>query len=157
MKEYKFETDQFGLTGEGIHLLRSRYNYETITFRQINKIRFERSRIVNNWMILFIAGLAGIAFSFYYAFILYEVFNDDRVHNIYIEEIMIPFLPFIFGIFMVYSSLRTGTMMIVSYGNKKKRLPLEKLKKEGKLDDFLKEFNTAEYKQGKEIQFATYM
>ena len=157
MKEYKFETDQFGLSSEGVHLLRSRYNYETITFSQITKIRFERSRIVNNWMILFLSGLSAVAFSVYYVLILFEVFNDDRVHSIYIEEVMVPFFLLIFGVFMIYSSIRTGTMMIVSYGKKTRRLSLEKLKKENKLDDFIREFNTSEYKQGKEIRFATYL
>lgn len=154
MKVYKYETDQFGLTSEGIHLLRSRYNYETIPVGQIDKIRFERSQLVNNWALLFVAGLASVAFAVYYTFILVDVFNDDTIHRIYIEEIMVPFLPFGFGLFMIYSSLRTGTMMIVHYKNKKKRFSLEKLRKEGRLQDFIKEFKTPEYQKAKEIQFA---
>lgn len=154
MKVYKFETEQFGLTSEGIHLLRSRYNYETIPVGQIDKIRFERSQIVNNWVVLFVVGLASVAFSVYYTFILVDVFNDDSIHRIYIEEIMIPFLPFVFGLFMIYSSLRTGTMMIVHYKTKKRRFSLERLRKEGKLENFINEFKTTDYQKANEIQFA---
>jgi hypothetical protein len=151
MKDYKFETDEFGLTGEGIHLLRSRYNYETIPFNQIEKIRVKDSKIVNNWLILLIIGLASIVFSLYYGSVLLDVFKDDRINRIYIEEIMIPFLPLVFGGFMVYSSLRTGKMLIVTYNKKTKRLPLDKLYKQGKLDSFVKELNII---KGAEMEMA---
>jgi hypothetical protein len=154
MKEYKFETAEFGLTAEGIHLLRSRYNYETIPFEQIHKIRFEKSRVVNNWIVILAIGLASVSFSIFYASILLKVFSDDRVNRIYIEEILIPFLPMVFGLFMIYSSLRTGTMMIVHFGKKTKRFPLEKLRKEGSLESFIREIDSPVYSKSREIELA---
>ncbi|ALJ00709.1 hypothetical protein DC20_19155 [Rufibacter tibetensis] len=152
-----FETSEFGLSSEGIHLLRSRYNYETVPFSHIQSIRFGKGRIVNNWVAILVIGLACVAFSIFYAFVLLEVFSDERVNRIYIEEILLPFLPLVFGVYMVYASLRTGEMMVVCYGRKTKRFTLERLKKEGSLERFMDEVNSHVQRNGKANGSATQM
>lgn len=155
MNKYRFETDEFGLSDEGVHLLRSRFNYETIAYEQISKVRFERSKVVNNWVLILILGIASLVFSIYYTLILFDVFNDDRISRVYVEEVAIPFLPGFLGSFMIYSALRTGTMMVVSYGRKTKRLPLEKLRKDGQLNEFINEIEAVVNKRDQEVELAT--
>lgn len=57
MKIYNFETEQFGISDVGIHLLRSRYNYETYEFKDIDQITVVRGKQVYNWIVLFTLGI----------------------------------------------------------------------------------------------------
>ncbi|MBL3655477.1 hypothetical protein [Fulvivirga sediminis] len=39
-----FETNEFGLSQEGFHLLRDRFNYKTYPYSEIDKIRIETGK-----------------------------------------------------------------------------------------------------------------
>lgn len=115
MKKYYFVTSGFGLSDNGFHYLRSGYNYETIDYSEIKEIVIERDKELNNWFFIFMVGLILLMFSIYYFLRLLNLIDykeAEYVKNvIYIEEIILPVLPFLFGIYCVYSSLKTNTML----------------------------------------------
>jgi hypothetical protein len=62
MAYYNFQTEEFGVSESGIHLLRSGFNYKTITLSEIDRIRIERAKEIHNWWLVFIIGSALIGF-----------------------------------------------------------------------------------------------
>ncbi len=134
MAKYSFATDEIGVSDEGIHLLRSGYNYETIPYAEISRVRICRGREVNNWFLLFTIGLvvlvAGIILTYLVAQVLYEGHGRRRYHLGFVA-----FLPFIGG-FFVYNSLKTGVIIEIDYTIKTRRFPLSSLNKQGSLKAF---------------------
>ena len=70
-KKYHFETEEFGLSDDGIHLLRSKFNYDTIEYRQVASVRVVSDKELNNWLAILIIGLSFLAFSVYYSIKMY--------------------------------------------------------------------------------------
>jgi len=135
MSVYQFETDQFGITEGGIHLLRSRFNYETIEFTEVNKISIHKGKQVNNWLLLLVLGLGLFGTGLYAAVkIIYEYFFADNFRLFYTEQFILPVLPLILGAVSVYFSMMTGPVLTVTVKNKSKRFPLYELKKKSQLD-----------------------
>ncbi len=143
MATYNFETRDFGLSETGIHLLRSRFNYKTYPFSEIDSLIVEKGKELKNWLVILIFGIALTSFSIYYSAVLYSVLNDEKTQRIYIEELLIPLIPFLLGLYCLYASTRNVTILrITTKTNKKDKLSLYSIKKENKLDDliqFLKE------------------
>src|SRR5882757_4340076 len=111
MTDYKVETKEFGLSDNGIHLLRSKFNYKTIEYKDIDELTIQKDRELNNWALLLLIGLGLFLFSIWYAFRLFKIFDDNDTSVIYIEEIVVPVIPFLAGIYFIYSSTKTGTVM----------------------------------------------
>ncbi len=137
MKHYKFSTREFGISDTGIHLLRSNFNYRTINFKDITSLEIGRGRLIRNWLFVFIFGLSLIAFSIYYAFGLIDVFNDPSVKRIYIEELLVPFLPALLGGFCIYSASKKGIVMKIQHNGKKSSYSLEGIIKNNQYDEFV--------------------
>ncbi|GAL85589.1 hypothetical protein MYP_2818 [Sporocytophaga myxococcoides] len=137
MKHYKFSTREFGVSDTGIHLLRSNFNYSTINFKDITSLEIGRGRLIRNWLFVFIFGLSLIAFSIYYAIGLIGVFNDQSIKRIYIEELMVPFLPALLGGFCIHSASRKGVVMKIQHNGKKSSFPLEDIIKNNQYEDLV--------------------
>ena len=130
MTPYKWETDQFVLSDTGIHLLRSRFNYETIPLSSVEKLSIARGKQVNNWLILFVFGLVLTGFGLFTAIkVIYEYFFADNYQHFYIEQFVIPILPLFAGLYSVYHSLISGPVLFVSTSTKRIRLPIKDLEK----------------------------
>jgi hypothetical protein len=143
MNNYYFETKEFGVSDNGIHLLRSRFNYETIEFNQVANLTIERGKELNNWLAILLVGLALISFSAYYIVRLFSIIDNDEVNVIYIEQILVPLIPLMIGGYCLYSSTRNGTILrLRTTKNKTDKFPLKEFEKDDKLrsfQDFLKE------------------
>ena len=143
MTNYYFETREFAFSDTGIHLLRSGFNYETIEFSQIHSLTIDRGKELNNWILIFLIGLALVSFSVYYSLRLLSIIDNKDVDVIYIEEILIPLIPFMFGGYCLYSSTRNGPILrIKTIKNKADKFSLNELEKDNKLrpfQDFLRE------------------
>lgn len=138
MVDYHFETDQFGLSDNGIHLLRSGFNYETINFSSVQAIDIVKGRQVNNWFILLLFGLVLSSFGLFTAVkVIYEYFFADNFHHFYIEQFVIPVLPLFAGPFCIYFSLKTGPVLVVSVTDKTRRFPIGQLKVKERLDELV--------------------
>lgn len=147
---YYFETKEFGISDNGIHLLRSRFNYETIEFNQIDHLIIEKGKELNNWLAILVLGLTFVSFSVYYSLKLFNIIDNNEVNVIYIEEILVPLIPFMFGGYCLYSSTRNGVILrFKTIKNKTNKFPLKEFEKNNKLkafQDFLKEKLNAKIK-----------
>jgi hypothetical protein len=143
MTNYYFETREFGISDNGIHLLRSRFNYETVQFDQVDCLTIEKGKELNNWIVILIIGLGLVAFSLYYSLRLFNIIDNNEVNVIYIEEILVPLIPFMLGGYCLYSSTRNGKILrLKTIKNKTDKFPLRELEKDnriGQFQDFLKE------------------
>lgn len=142
MSKYYFQTEKAGFSDEGLHLLRNRYNYKTITYQKIHRIEIMQGWEMNNWLVLLLFGLILIIFAFTAALSLYLSYIDPEVPVIYTEQILMILLPLLMGFFAIYSSLQRGEVLWVSYGTKKLKLPLKSLHKSGVRQEFATFLNT---------------
>lgn len=142
MTNYHFETKEFGISDTGIHLLRSRFNYETIEFTQLESLRVEKGKELNNWVVVLIIGLALVSFGVYYCLRMYDILDTGAVRVVNIEELLVPLLPLLMGGYCVYSSTRNGIILRVrTVKGKAEKFPLKELEEDDKLNalkDFLK-------------------
>lgn len=135
MNEYNFETREFGLSDKGIHLLRSRFNYETIEFSHIDTVTIEKGKELNNWFVILVIGLGLLAFAAYYSWRIFQIIVNREVSVISMEEVLVPLIPFMLGGYCVYSSTRNGTIMRVrtrKYATNK--FPLKEIEEKGQLE-----------------------
>ena len=137
MDPYYFETDKFGLSTDGIHLLRSRYNYKTIEFNSIEEIYIERGRQIKNWLLALIIGIALLIAGVYAGWnVLYDYFWGTR-YRFYIEEFVVPVLPLFVGVYFIYISMKKGLVMKVISEHKILKLPLGDLNKKPRINELL--------------------
>lgn len=137
MTPYKFTTNEFGISETGIHLLRSNFNYKTIEFKDITLVEIKNGKLINNWMLILLLGIGLISFSLYCVYRLVIAFNDDSVRHIYIEQIILPLLPFLLGGFCLNTSARNGMIINIRYNGKDSSYPLEYLIKKNEYEDFI--------------------
>jgi hypothetical protein len=136
---YHFETKEFGLSDNGFHLLRSRFNYQTYQYSDIDSVTIEKGKEINNWIVVLGIGLSMTVFSIWYSFRLLSIFNNGEVNVLFIEEIVVPVIPFLLGLYLIYTSTRNGLMLIIVTKQKTtKRLPLRELENQGNIEDFRK-------------------
>ncbi|MGB3849294.1 MAG: hypothetical protein WA958_04955 [Tunicatimonas sp.] len=137
-KSYHFETEEFGLSDEGVHLLRSRYNYDTIAYQQIMNVRIEKDKELNNWLAILIIGIGFLVFSVYYAIKMYLAIQGNHVRTIYIEYLLVPVIPFMLGGYCVYAATRSSKVLkIRTTKDKRKKLSLASVEKQGTIDEFV--------------------
>ena len=137
-KKYHFETEEFGLSDDGIHLLRSKFNYNTIEYRQVVSARVVGDKELNNWLAILIIGFSFLAFSVYYSIKLYLAIQTGTMHRIYIEYLLVPVIPFMLGGYCVYAATRTCQVLKVKTAkNKRKKLSLASIEKSNEMDRFV--------------------
>lgn len=143
MTKYNFEVEQFGVSETGIHLLRNRFNYETINFEDILEISIERGRQVNNWLLVLILGITFLAGALAYLVqAVYEYLYGHTVKMFYIEQFVVPIIPIFLGTYMIINALKTGINVRITTRNKSKLLSIDALKKSEKLSDFISFLST---------------
>lgn len=148
---YSFEVEQFGISDTSIHLLRNRYNYQTLTADEIESIIIKAGRDLKNWLIVLIFGIGLLCFVLYDILRIFGLFSDSSVHVIYIERILIPLFPLAIGVYSLIVSFRMSRVMIVKTRKKSYYFSLRKLVKEGTIRDFEK-FVDEKYKMVLEIR-----
>lgn len=139
--EYLFETPQLGISHVGFHLLRNRFNYQTIEYGNIIRAEIRIGKEINNWVLTLLLGLLLLLFATYYSISLATMLYKNIIHVIYIEEIVIPVFPALIGGYCVYAALRKGPILTFKTEMRKYKYPLRHLengKTIGELQDFLK-------------------
>lgn len=116
MVNYIFQTDQFGITDNEIHLLRSGFVYKKIPFSGVDQIRIERGHQIKNWPLVAVIGIAMTGFGLYTGVkVIYEYFFATNFYQIYIEQIALPVIPLLLGLYSVITAIRTGTVLRLSF------------------------------------------
>jgi len=130
MNQYVYETTEFGLSDQGIHLLRSRFNYETIPFADIETATIEKGKELNHWIAILSFGIILVAIALFYILRAMHVVGNHEVRVIYIEQIVIPVIPLLLGGYCLYSSTRNGIVLrIKTASNKNEKFPLKEIEK----------------------------
>jgi hypothetical protein len=142
MSEYKFRDADFALSEEGLHLLRSGYNYRTISYRNIENVTFRNASAVRSpfWAVLI--GLAFVGLSLLQSYRVFQQFQDPTVHQIYVEAIVVVILPSFIGVYLLYVALKKELLLIVTVGKTRRKLSVKGLRAKGKLaemEQFLSE------------------
>jgi hypothetical protein len=136
--KYLFETSEFGISEYAFHLLRSRFNYKTYESDDLHEIIVEKGRLVNNWLLILLVGISLVLFAIYYCFKFYMLLTGDEFFHFYLEELIVPLLPFFIGLYCIYNSMRTGpTVKLILTNGKSKRFPLTILKEKNEIDAFI--------------------
>lgn len=134
MPSYLFETREFGISTEGIHLLRSGYNYKTYAFAHISQVTLKRGKEMNNWLLLLLIGLGLTGFAIWYTVRMWIILTTHHVPWVYIEELLVPLFPLLLGSYAIYTSLRNAVVLrIVTTDGKTDKLSLKSLQKSGQL------------------------
>ncbi|MBK8367190.1 MAG: hypothetical protein IPL10_07160 [Bacteroidetes bacterium] len=140
---YKFETDQFGISDTGIHLLRSGYNYETIEFSNMDELSILKGRQISNWALALMFGLLLVSVGLYVLYhVLYEYFIGNRIHIFHVEQFAFPVIPLIIGTYTIFVALKNGLVLKALIGNKTLNFPIDKLSKQSQIDEFIVFLNT---------------
>ena len=141
MPRYHFETREFGISDEGIHLLRSGFNYKTYLYSDVSSMSVEEGKIIKNWIGILVIGLALIAIAFsYWGWIVQGPFKPQGFHARAVAySYILPVLPLMIGAYCVYNAMRTGTVIRIKVNNTKTdSLPLTELENSGKMTAFQK-------------------
>ena len=134
MNTYDLEATDFSLSAEGIHLLRSRYNYKTIKYHEIDKATVKRASEYKNTVLCLVLGIILAAFAIFQIIYVFQLLTNPHVRVIYVELILLPILPGFFGIYFIYIATRKGPVMIIEAGNKKYKLRLKDLMRDNKIN-----------------------
>ena len=132
--KYHFVTDEFGVSDVGIHLLRSRFNYQTIKFSEIKIMSVGKGMELHNWALIFVVGailiVVGVGISI-------GIINTLLTHGASGPRILLVlFIPFV-GAYFVFNSVQIDTIMTINYGcNNKHKFPLKKILIDKKLNAF---------------------
>lgn len=127
VSKYTFQTASFGLSDEGIHLLRSGYNYKTLPYPDIRKATLKRGVTIKNWLIILVSGMALMGFAVYQSAHVYRQFLDPTVPAVHLESIVLPLLPLLLGNYCIYISLKRTTILKVKYRGGKTKLSLKNI------------------------------
>jgi hypothetical protein len=133
MAYYHFQTQEFGMSATGIHLLRSGFNYRTIPFSEIKSIQIIKGKQLRHWWAILIVGLAlfavGASLSIY---VIYTIMEGELTRYV-ARAITVLLIPVIGGYF-VYNALETGMILKIECINgRKERLPLKELERRKQL------------------------
>lgn len=124
MSNYTFETDRFALSDEGVHLLRSGYNYKTLAYPDIRRATLKKGVAIKNWLLVLLLGIGLIAFAVYQATHLYHLFMNPGEHTVNMVSILLPVMPLVLGNYCIYISLKRTTILKVKYRGGKAKLPV---------------------------------
>lgn len=133
---YKFETEHFAVSDTGVHLLRSRFNYETIGFETIKAVDIKGGKELKNWRWVLFIGVALIAFVVFDLYQIYQLFISDGTFVIYVERLLIPLFPLLVGGYSIIISLRSTVVFTFKTDKKSYYLSLRELVKDNSLERF---------------------
>lgn len=127
--EFVYRDKYFGISSEGLHLMRNGYNYKTIAKEDIKSIRIGVGRSIRNWIILLILGLLMISGSIGYLFYGFTIAEE-----IYREAIAGCGILVFLGIYCLYLSIRTEEVIEFSINGKKEAFATKEIKESNKYE-----------------------
>ena len=136
MTNYNFRTTEFGISDIGIHLLRSGFNYRTITFSEIDRLRIEKGKEIHNWWLVFILGAALIGYGVYLSIGMIKALIEGNISARQARMIFLLLIP-VAGGYFVYNSVQAGLVLRMYCSNGDKDMfPLREIIKDNKLEEF---------------------
>jgi hypothetical protein len=134
---YTYEAEKFAVSENGLHLLRNRFNYETIAWNTIESIEVSNGKDLRNWLWVLFVGVALAGYAIYDIFYILFIFNDPNVHQIYVERLVIPVIPLSLGLYSIFIALRNTRVMVIKGATKTYFLSLRYLIKSSQYSEFI--------------------
>jgi hypothetical protein len=141
MNPYQFQLEDFALSDGGIHLLRSGFNYKTVSYDEIKRATIGRSNDIKNTPVILAIGVLLILFAFYQGRWVIGLFTDPTVHHIYIESIVLPVIPALFGVYCIYMAVKKKPILKLEAAKNTYKLRLRSVIKKGQYAEFEKYLN----------------
>ena len=142
MNKYFYETDQFGITSESIHYLRSKYPYEIISNNELRSIEIKKGVRYKNRIGLILFGGINFLLASYIVLVTHEAYLSDPIHYLASRMTAIVFLTTImlgaFGMICFYNAfIKTQIIVIKTTDKRWNVFSLEPLKKKDQLEEFI--------------------
>jgi hypothetical protein len=134
---YHFSTNEFGISDQGIHFLRSGYNYETIKFSKIDSIRIEKGMEHHNWIVIFIIGALLFSAGLYTSGSLLDAILEENVSGKSAKGWFAFAMIAMLGFWFVSNSVRSGTILWIQYDGKRLKFPLREIVQQKELSSFI--------------------
>jgi hypothetical protein len=136
MNNYLFQSAEFAVSDNGIHLLRSGFNYKTIRWGEVDSIKIRKGKELNNSWIIFLFGLIVLTTGAYLTIRTVDILVHKEPAERYVKMLLFLLIPVI-GVYFVYNSMRTGIIMSVNYSaHKKEMFPLNEIIRQNRLNEF---------------------
>lgn len=136
MTNYLFQSREFAISDNGIHLLRSGFNYETISWNQVNSIKIKQGKELHNWWLILSLGLILLVAGAYLTARTIDILVHKEQAERYVKMLLFLLIPCI-GNYFVYNSLRTGTVMSINYAvDRTDMVPLSEIIKQNRFNEF---------------------
>ena len=136
MNNYLFQSTEFAISDNGIHLLRSGFSYKTIRWNEVDSIKIRKGKELNNSWIVFLLGLILLTLAAYLTIRTVDILMFKEHTERYVKMLLFLLIPFI-GVYFVYNSMRTGVIMSVNYAaHKKQMFPLNEIIEQNRLNEF---------------------
>jgi hypothetical protein len=136
MNNYLFQSTEFAVSDNGIHLLRSGFNYKTIRWSEVDSIKIRKGKELNNSWVIFLLGLILLTAGVYLTIRTVDILVHKEHAERYIKMLLFLLIPVI-GVYFVYNSMRTGIIMSVNYAaDKKEMFPLNEIIRQNRLNEF---------------------
>lgn len=137
MEKYQYETEKVGFTAEGIHLLRNKFNYQTIHYADVKEIRLDKGRQIKNWLVTLVLGVVLLSLGFFLGFsVIYAYFFDDDVRRFYAEQFAAPVIPLFLGAYALYICFQTGYLLVINADAKSQKIPVGNFDVKYDIDQF---------------------
>ncbi|UOQ54481.1 hypothetical protein [Hymenobacter cellulosivorans] len=137
MLPYQFYTDEFGLDEHTIYFLRNRFRYASLPLAEATFF-VQRGADIRNWRLMLAFGVGLIGFGLWYGGLVLDFFRSGEGGRIYIEEIVVPVIPVLLGVFAVVMALRRGpTLRVQQVGGSSRTVSLRAVEKNGRLGRLL--------------------
>jgi hypothetical protein len=134
---FTFQTSQFGIASDSIHLLRNGFSHKTIPITSIQSIDIKTAKDMKNWWWVLTIGLLLVGFAIWDIGQIFGILTDKSTYKVYAERLVIPAIPFMLGAYSIIIALRNTRVMIVKASGKSHYLSLRELVKQKQLDAFL--------------------
>ena len=134
---YTYEAERFAVSENGLHLLRNRFNYETITWNTIETVEVRDGKDLRNWLWVLFVGVALAGYAVYDIFYIFFIFNDPNTHVIYTQRLVLPVIPLSLGLYSIFIALRNTRVMVIKGTTKTYSLSLRYLIKSSKYSEFI--------------------
>ena len=136
MNNYLFQSTEFAVSDNGIHLLRSGLNYKTIRWSEVDSIKIRKGKEINNSWVIFLLGLILLTAGVYLTIRTVDILVHKEHAERYIKMLLFFLIPVI-GVYFVYNSMKTGIIMSVNYAaDKKEMFPLNEIIRQNRLNEF---------------------
>ena len=110
---YLFQSRYFAISELGIHLLRSGYNYNTVTYPEISGLEVRKGHELKNWIIVMIFGILLTGYALFDIFQIYQLFNNSIIYRMHVVRMIIPILPISLGVYSIWISSRKSWILLV--------------------------------------------